>query len=171
LNLSVEQLPRPLQTLARALRVDLRPGRQPSWALILFATLVAIVGSLVADYLLIKLGTAVFPSTKGFVHFRFSDYAKLTVIGVVIACASWPIVTRLTSTPRPFFFRLAIAVTLVLLVPDAWIWAHGEPGKAVFVLVWMHAAIGVVTYNALVRLAPTSNGRHALSPERGPRRH
>jgi hypothetical protein len=137
-------------------------------ALILLASLLAIVGSLIADYLLIKLGTAIFPSTKGFVHFRFSDYAKLTVIGVVVACASWPIVTRLTSTPRSLFFRLAIVVTLVLLVPDAWIWYHGEPGKAVFVLVWMHVAIAIVTYNVLVRLAPSAHGRHASSPRRRP---
>jgi hypothetical protein len=161
-------LPRPLQSLAKALRVDFRPGGQPSWGLVLLATLVAIVGSLLADYLLIKLGTAVFPSTKGFVHFRFSDYAKLTVIGVVIACVSWPIVTRLTSTPRALFFRLAILVTLVLFLPDAWIWWHGEPGKAVFVLVWMHVAIALVTYNALVRLASPQRGRHVVSPKPPP---
>jgi hypothetical protein len=110
--------------------------------------------------LLIKLGTHVFPSTKGYVHFRFSDYGKLTVIGVVIACIAWPLVTRLTSTPRQLFFRLALLVTLALLVPDAWIWHQGEPGKSVFVLVWLHLAIAVVTYNALVRLAPVARGRH-----------
>jgi hypothetical protein len=48
---------------------------------------VALAGSLLADWLLVKLGTHVFPSTRGFVHFQFSDYAKLTIIGVVIACA------------------------------------------------------------------------------------
>jgi hypothetical protein len=124
---------------------------------------VALGGSLVADYLLVKLGTAIFPSTKGFVHFQFSDYGKLTIIGVVIACLGWPLATRLTSTPRPLFFRLAILVTLLLLVPDAWIWLHGEPGKAVFVLVWMHLAIALVTYNALVRIAPSTRGRNVAS--------
>lgn len=159
--LSVEQFPRSWRPLFRVLRVDFRPGRQPSAWSIFLASLVALVGSLVADYLLVKLGTAVFPSTKGFVHFHFSDYAKLTIVGVVIACLAWPLATRLTSTPRPLFFRLAIVVTLVLLIPDAWIWTHGEPGKAVFVLVWMHLAIALVTYNALVRIASSSRGRHA----------
>jgi hypothetical protein len=42
-------------------------------------------------------------------HLRFADHAKLTVIGVVIACAEWPIVTRVSSAPRWLFFRLASA--------------------------------------------------------------
>ena len=159
--MNVEQFPRWCQLILRALRVDLRPGRQPSGWSVLVAAFVALFGSLLADYLLVKAGTAIFPSTKGFVHFQFSDYSKLTIIGVVIACCGWPLVTRLTSTPRGFFLRLAILVTLVLLAPDAWIWLHGEPGKAVFVLVWMHLAIAVITYNALVRIAPSTRGRHA----------
>jgi hypothetical protein len=161
MTLNIEQFPTSWRPLFQALRLDFRPGRQPSAWSILVASVVALGGSLAADYLLVKLGTAAFPSTKGFVHFQFSDYGKLTVIGVVIACLAWPIVTRLTSTPRPLFFRLAILVTLVLLAPDAWIWLHGESGKAVFVLVWMHLAIALVTYNALVRLAPSTRGRHA----------
>jgi hypothetical protein len=39
-------------------------------------------------------------------HFRFADHPKLTVVGVVIACAAWPIVTRMSSAPRWLFFRL-----------------------------------------------------------------
>jgi hypothetical protein len=143
------------------MRVDFHPGRQPSAWSVLVASLVALIGSLLADYLLVKAGTAIFPSTKGFVHFRFSDYGKLTIIGVVIACVGWPLVARVTSTPRQLFLRLAVIVTMILLVPDAWIWLHGEAGKAVFVLVWMHLAIALVTYNALVRIAPTTPGRHA----------
>jgi hypothetical protein len=46
--------------------------------------------------ILVTIGTAVFPSTKGYVHFQFSDYAKLTIIGVVIACLAWPVVTRIS---------------------------------------------------------------------------
>ncbi len=122
---------------------------------LLVATIVAIVGSLLADYLLARLGVALFPSTKGYAHFQFADYAKLTIIGVLIACAGWPIVTRISSAPRWLFFRLAIAVTLVLLLPDLYIWHQGQPGKAVFVLVWMHIAIALVTYNSLIYLAPT----------------
>jgi hypothetical protein len=161
MTLQVERFLASWGPVFRALRLDFRPGSQPTAWSILAASLVALGGSLGADYLLVKLGTAIFPSTKGFVHFQFSDYGKLTIIGVVIACLGWPLATRLTSTPRPFFFRLAILVTLALLVPDAWIWLHDEPGKAVFVLVWMHLAIALVTYNALVRIAPSTRGRHA----------
>ena len=103
---------------------------------------------------MVVIGQALFPSTKGFVHFQFSDYAKLTVIGVVIACVAWPIVTRVSSAPRWLFFRLAIVVTLVLWVPDLYILPKGQPGDAVAILMLMHLAIALVTYNLLVHVAP-----------------
>ena len=87
-------------------------------------------------------------------HFQFHDYAKLTVIGVVIAGAAWPIVARMSSAPRWLFFRLAIAVTLVLFLPDVYIWHQGQPAQAVAVLMAMHVAIALITYNLLVHLAP-----------------
>jgi hypothetical protein len=166
-NLKIEQFPRFLQPLLRYFHVDFTPQGQPSGAAVLFATVVSIVGSLLVDALLVVIGTKVFPSTKGYGHFQFSDYSKLTIIGVIIACVAWPIVTRISSAPRWLFLRMAIVVTLVLLVPDLLIWVQGSPGKAVFVLVWMHIAIALVTYNALVRLAPvrranrTIHARHA----------
>jgi hypothetical protein len=122
--------------------------------MVVVAAVASIVGSLAADAALVAIGTAVFPSTKGYVHFQFSDYAKLTVIGVVIAAAGWPIITRISSAPRWLYFRLAILVTIVLLAPDAWIYLNGAPAKAVAVLVTMHLAIAVVTYNCMVRIAP-----------------
>jgi hypothetical protein len=125
-----------------------RPGR------LALATVVSLVGSLGADALLVVLGTHVFPATAGYTHFRFSDYGKLTAVGVVIACAGWPVVTRLSSSARWLFLRLAMVVTLVLWLPDLWILSKGQPGKAVAVLMVMHLAIAVVTYNALVHLAP-----------------
>jgi len=136
-------------------RVDFAPKhRQPSSLMVVVAAVASIVGSLAADAALVAIGTAVFPSTKGYVHFQFSDYAKLTVIGVVIAAAGWPIITRISSAPRWLYFRLAILVTIVLLAPDAWIYLNGAPAKAVAVLVTMHLAIAVVTYNCMVRIAP-----------------
>ncbi len=150
-------------TIERALglvKVDFSPDpAQPSWSRLAVATVVAVVGSLLADAVLVAIGTKVFPSTKGYVHFQFADYAKLTIIGVLIACAGWPIVTRVSSQARWLFFRLAILVTLVLFLPDLWILMNGAPAKAVLVLLAMHVAIGVVTYNALVRLAPVGSGR------------
>lgn len=162
MELSADRFPKFLQPLFKLLRVDFNPLRQPSTGEVVFASVVALVGSLVADALLVALGTHVFPSTKGYVHFRFSDYGELTAIGVIIACVGWPIVTRITSAPRWLFLRLAIIVTIVLLAPDAYIWHEGSPAKAVFVLVWMHVAIAIVTYNALVNLAPVRRrARHA----------
>src|SRR5271167_1447223 len=65
---------------------------QPAPTRLLVATLTSLVGSIGADALLVALGTAIFPSTKGFVHFRFTDYARLTIVGVIIGCAAWPVV-------------------------------------------------------------------------------
>lgn len=120
----------------------------------MLATAVSLAGSLASDAALVAIGGAAFPSTKGYVHFRFSDYSKLTIIGVVIACVAWPIVTRITSAPRWLFFRLAIVVTLVLFLPDLFILRQGQPAEAVAVLMCMHLAVALVTYNTVVHLAP-----------------
>ena len=145
-----------MNTLAARLRLDLAPAhRQPHTLRFVLASLCAIVGSLAADALLVVIGEAVFPATEGYVHFQFADYGKLTVIGVVIACIAWPVTTRISSDPRWLFLRMAVLVTLVLLLPDVYIWAQGQSAQAVAVLMVMHIAIGVVTYEALVRLAPT----------------
>jgi hypothetical protein len=136
-------------------KVDFAPThRPPSSARVVVASAVSLVGSLAADAALVAIGEAVFPSTNGYGHFQFSDYSKLTIIGVVIACVAWPIVTRISSAPRWLFLRLAVVVTVVLLLPDVYILKQGQPPRAVAVLMCMHLAIAVVTYNALVRLAP-----------------
>jgi Family of unknown function (DUF6069) len=140
--------------------LDFSPGhRPPQWWRVALATVLAVALSLAADAALVAIGTRLFPATRGYVHFEFSDYAKLTVIGVVVACAAWPIVTRISSSPRWLFFRLAIAVTLVLYLPDLYIWHQGQPGHAVAVLMTMHLAIALITYNLLVHLAPVRTGR------------
>jgi hypothetical protein len=157
-----------LNRLASLARVDFAPQhRQPSAGRVLLATVASIAGSLAADAILVVAGKTVFPSTKGFAHFQFSDYAKLTVIGVIIACAAWPIVTRISSAPRWLFSRLAVLVTLVLLLPDLYILHVGEPAKGVAVLMVMHVAIALVTYSLLVHLAPArpaAGGSAAGSP-------
>jgi hypothetical protein len=152
----VIRLPQPVDRALRMLHVDFTPsGQQPSAGSLLVATVAAVAGSLAADALLVVIGQAAFPSTRGYAHFQFSDYSKLTVIGVIIACLAWPVVTRISSAPRWLFLRMAVAVTLVLWVPDVYILAQGQPPRAVAVLFVMHLAIAVVTYNCLVRLAPT----------------
>jgi hypothetical protein len=157
-----------LNLLAMA-RIDLHPRHaQPKTSRMALATIAAIAGSLIADALLVVFGQAAFPATKGYVHFQFPDYAKLTVIGVVIACVAWPVVTRISSDPRWLFFRLAILVTVVLLLPDVYILYRGQPADAVAVLMVMHLAIALVTYNLLVRLAPIGPGSRQTRREPQP---
>jgi hypothetical protein len=149
-------------------KVDFAPRhRQPSTVRLLLATAISLAGSLGIDAAIVAVGTAVFPSTKGYVHFQFHDYTKLTIIGVIIACIAWPIVTRISSAPRWLFFRLAILVTLVLWLPDVYILAKGQPAKAVAVLMCMHLAIALVTYNALVHIAPVRHGSEVGAPGGG----
>ena len=130
-----------------------RAAPQPSLFSVVVATVASVIGSLLADAALVAVAVKVFPWTQGYPHFQFSDYAKLTVVGVLIACAAWPVVTRISSTPRWLFFRLAVLVTLFLWLPDIYIYLKGQPAHAVAVLMLMHVAIAVVTYNLLVHVA------------------
>ena len=82
------------------------------------------------------------------------------MIGVLIACAAWPVVTRISSEPRWLFFRLAIVVTLVLWLPDLYILHQGQPGEAVGVLMVMHLAIALVNRTR-------SSALHQHDPHRG----
>jgi hypothetical protein len=149
-------------------QVDFRPRhRPPEWWRVALATVLSVVGSLLADAALVVIGKRLFPATQSFVHYQFHDYAKLTVVGVVIACAAWPVVARVSSAPRWLFFRLAIAVTLVLFLPDLWILHKGESVQGVLVLMVMHVAIALVTYNLLVHLAPVRSRDPRPASRRG----
>jgi len=159
MNLRQENFPESLQPWLEKFYIDFRPHRQPSTYEVIFATIAAVIGSLILDAILVKIGQTVYPKTVGYEHFQFMSYAKLTIIGVLGACAGWPVVTRITSQPKWLFLRLAFAVTIVLLLPDLVIWILGQPGAAVFVLVWMHLAIAIVTYLSLVILAPVRGAR------------
>jgi hypothetical protein len=166
------QLPPLLDRALRLARVDFAPAhQQPSAVRVVAASVISVAGSLAADAVLVAIGTAVFPSTRGYVHFRFSDYAQLTVIGVVIACLAWPVDTRISSAPRWLFLRIAVLVTLVLWLPDLYILANGESPRAVAVLMVMHLAIAVVTYNCLVRIARVEPAEAARRPASGPDRY
>ncbi len=93
------------------------------------------------------------PPAKGYADFHFHDCAKLTIIGVVMACLAWPVVTRISSAPRWLSFRLAVLVTLVLWLPDLYLLDLGQPGRAVAVLIVTHLAIALVTCGRLVHIA------------------
>ena len=75
--------------------IDFNPDhRPPGWWRVALATVLSVVLSLLADAALVAIGTHLFPATKGYGHFQFHDYAKLTIVGVLIACAAWPVVAR-----------------------------------------------------------------------------
>lgn len=141
-------------------RVDWTPShRQPRATRLVVATVIAMAGSLVADAILVALGTHVFPSTAGYEHFRFNDYAKLTIIGVVIGAAGWPVITRISSAPRWLYGWLTVLISLALFLPDLWLLIRGQPIAAVVVLMAMHVAIAVVIYLAMVMVAPVRGAR------------
>jgi hypothetical protein len=127
---------------------------QPRLFRFLLATVVAVLVSLAACAALVAIGTTVFPSTIGYEHFRFGDYAKLTIIGVVLASFGWPTTTFVSSRARKPYLVLAVLVSIVALAPDAWILYQGQSPLAVLVLVAMHVALAVITYASLVFIAP-----------------
>ncbi|MHB1516928.1 MAG: DUF6069 family protein [Acidimicrobiales bacterium] len=135
------------------------PHRGPRRVRFVAASIASVVGSLIACAVLVADGEALFPPIGGFVQFRLYDYGSLTVAGVIVACAAWPIVVRVSSDPRWLFFRLAIFVTLFLFLPDLYILARGASPAAVSVLMTMHLAVALITYNLLVRVAPPRRSR------------
>jgi len=154
-----------LQKALNLIHLDFAPEHEhPTAGRVVLATAASIVGSLVADALCVVIAQAAFPATKGYAHFQFADYSKLTVIGVIIACLAWPVTSRITSRPRWMFSWMAVAVTLVLWLPDVYILVvQKQSSDAVAFLFIMHLAIALVTYNALVHLAPV-RARRSVAP-------
>jgi hypothetical protein len=146
------------------LRLDLpRGAAQPSaWRWVL-ASLLAVGASLLACFGLASAAALLIPGLAGYGHFAFSDYSKLTIVGVVIACIGWPVVCWFTTSARRLYFWLAIAVTVVSLLPDVWILHLGQPSAGVVTLIAMHFALAVITYPAMVLIAPQRRARE-VSP-------
>jgi len=161
MQLSLEQFPAPLRPVLNAFDIDFAPKRPPATSMVAVATCVAIVLSLVADWLLAKIGVAVYPDQRHYQHFQFGDYAKLTVIGILGAGVAWPIVARISSKAKRLYLKLEVIVVLVTFLPDVAIWWLGQPATAVFVLVWMHLAIAFITYPVMVMLAPVRSARRS----------
>jgi hypothetical protein len=119
------------------------------------AGLAAAALSLAADITLVAAGRAAFTVPASFDKFAFGTYAMLTVLGVAGATATWWAVTRLIATPKWLLTRLAALVTALFLIPDfLLLGTPGNPTGPVVVLMLMHLAIAVITYLALIKIAP-----------------
>lgn len=144
----------------RSLAIDLPLGSaQPRAVRVVLAIIVAVALSILACWALATAGIALMPSTAGYEHFGFGDYAKLTIIGVVIAGIGWPIATLLSTRARRLYLVAAVVVVIASLAPDLWILYKGQPAGAVVVLMIMHVALGVVTYPVMVYGAPQPRER------------
>jgi hypothetical protein len=126
----------------------------PSGPRVAVVTSLAAIASVVVNAALVWLATAFDPSLRHYSHFRLLDYGTLTALGVICAGAAWYVATRNLAAPRHTFFQVAVAVMLVLWVPDVWLLIKHEPTRAVIFLIVMHLAIALITYNALVFAAP-----------------
>jgi hypothetical protein len=138
----------------------------PSDARVLVATVLAAGASLFGDAVVVRWTTNSDRALLHYSHFRFGDYGTFTIVGVLGAGLAWWIVARVVARPRGAFFRLALAVTVVLWLPDVWLLVRGDPGRAVATLVLMHVVVAVVTYNALVHVAPPRPASGQLLPPR-----
>jgi hypothetical protein len=110
---------------------------------------------LLADIVLAAIGQAAFTVPASFDKFSFASYSLLTVAGIAGATATWGAVTRLSSRPRWLLTRLAALVSALFLIPDfLLLGTPANPAGPVLILMLMHLAIAVITYTALIRIAP-----------------
>ena len=139
----------------RLTRVDLRPSvAQPSLVRTGLGIVIGVLPSLAVNWLIVRTAITLFPDLATFPHYQLSDYGRLTVLGSLIACVGWPVLTRLSSSPAWIYGWVALLGTVVLWLPDLYIWAvlH-EPGKAVLVLAVMHMAVVLVSCVSMVLIA------------------
>jgi len=115
--------------------------------------------SLAADVILATIGDAAFTVPAAFGKFSFGAYGLLTVLGVAAATATWGMVMRFSSRPKWLLTRLAALVTAIFWIPDfLLLGTAGNPAGPVIILMLMHLAIAIITYAALVTLAPARGG-------------
>ena len=141
----------------------------PSGLRVAMITAVAAIGSVFVNAVIVWIAKAANPSLQDYSHFRLWDYGTLSVVGVAGAGVAWYIASRYLATPRVVFFRVAIAVTLVLWAPDVWILVKHEPTRAVLFLAFMHLTVALITYNLLVFAAPVAVRESAAAAEPTPR--
>ena len=142
------------------LGIDLPAGRaQPAWWRWLVAALIAGVLSVAACGILAAAGTAADPAAAGYEHFRFPDYAKLTIAGVIAAVIVWPIITLLSSRAGRLYVGISALALVASFAPDLWILHGGQPPIAVAFLGLMHVAVAAITVAAILVVAPQRRRR------------
>jgi hypothetical protein len=136
-------------------RLDFQPRSHLPGALrVVLAGVIAAAGSLIADAILVALGKAAF-APHSFGPFHPSAWVPLTLLGVAGATVGWAILVRVSSEPRWVVLRAAVAVTVVLLLPDVGLLPNNPTGP-VFTLMTMHLAIAIITTASLLHWAPAS---------------
>ncbi|MGN6444070.1 hypothetical protein [Amnibacterium sp.] len=147
-------------SLARLLRADL-PGLAgtPTLVRFLIAAVVSIALSLAACAAVAAATIAIDPALASYGHLQAPDWTKLTVIGIGLASLGWPVAGAIWSRARVPFLLLTVIVTVVSFAPDFWILRGGQPAGGVLSLIVMHVAVAVVTYPALVLIAPQRRRR------------
>lgn len=158
----------PVRVAVRLTRLDLRPSAvQPSLLRTALGVVVGVLLSLGANWLIVRAAVTLLPSLAGFPHFQLSDYGRFTLLGSLIACVGWPVLTRLSSSPGWIYGWVALLGTCVLWLPDLYIWAvlH-EPGRAVLVLAAMHVAVVLVSCLSMISIAgqPRTRGPRSGDP-------
>lgn len=128
--------------------------RIPQPLRLILAAVLAVVVSGLADAALAAIGVSVLSVPAGFTQFQPSAYLTLTVPGVIAASIVWVIVAAKAKEPTALLRRLAIIVVPLTLVADVALLVTGQPPLGVVVLMLMHAAVGVITYQSLIRIAP-----------------
>ena len=143
---------------ARLTRLDFRPSApQPSIPLTALGMAVGVLLSVAVNMLIVHAAIRLSPGLAGYEHFRFFDYARLTVIGALIACAGWPVLTRVSSAPARVYVAIAALGTLVLWLPDIYIlFVLREPARAVATLMVMHVTVPFVSCAGMVAIARRS---------------
>jgi hypothetical protein len=131
----------------------------PARRRVLAAGLAAAAVSLAADVVLATTGQAAFTVPASFGKFGFGTYALPTVAGVAGATATWAAVTRLGPRPKWLLTRLAALVTAMVLIPDfLLVGTPGNPTGPVTILMLMRLATALITYTALIKVAPVRGG-------------
>jgi hypothetical protein len=139
----------------RVTGVDFRPStRQPSIILTVLGIAAGVLLSLLVNMLIVHLAVGFWPALADYEHFRLPDYGRLTVLGSLIACAGWPVLTRISSAPVRVYLLIAALGTLVLWLPDLYIlFVLHEPAHAVATLMVMHVAVPFVSCLTMIVVA------------------